>query len=191
MKKKQFNTNSKRRIKFLRKLLIKCTIREKHLRGTLAHRIFGDYIFSKHFWIPHKFPVAKGVAIGLFFGLLPIFGLQIISAITIALFLRANITAAILLTWVTNPITFPIVLWLEKQFGDLIISSSIWKCSHIHINMNSYYFTKYGEPLLVGSIMSGIIISISGFFLTVLLWDSIALIAKQINHKIKRTNFND
>lgn len=179
---------SKYKTKFFRKLLIKFTIREKHLRGTIAHKIFGDYIFSKEFWIPSRSPVARGVAIGLFFGCLPIFGFQIICAITIALFLRANVSAAILSTWITNPITFPAILWLQKQFGDWIIASAIWKKSHIGINIHWYYFTKYGEPLLVGSTLSGIIISIIGFFLVILLWESISLLVKKNKHSRKNNS---
>lgn len=179
---KRYTDLKKKSTKFFGRVLAKFTIREKHLRGSLAHKIFGDYIFSKEFWIPSRKAVATGVAIGLFFGMLPIFGFQIISAVAVALFLRANISAAVLATWITNPITFPGVLWFEKIFGDWIISTSLWKKSHLTINVQLPYFAKYGEPLLVGSILSGIIASLTGFFIVTILWDGINLIIKKCEH---------
>lgn len=177
--------NSRKRSKFLRKLIVRFTIREKHLRGSLAHKIFGDYIFSKEFWIPSRVSVAKGVAIGLFFGLLPIVGFQIICAIALSLFLRANISAAFLCTWITNPITFPGILFLQKIFGDWVISTAVWKRSHITFNIHWPYFSQYGEPLLVGCILSGLIVSLSGFFMVTLLWDGISLLVKRVRASMR------
>ncbi len=182
------NRNSQNRKRLFRKFLIKFSVRQKHLRGSMAHRIFGDFIFSREFWIPSRVNVAKGVAIGLFFGLQPIVGFQILCAITIALFLKANISAAFLCTWITNPITFPVILWLQKLFGDWVISTTVWKRSHICFNINWPYFSQYGEPLIVGCILSGTIVAICGFFLVTLLWDGISLLAKRgkVNLKTER-----
>lgn len=182
------NRNSQNRKRLFRKFLIKFSVRQKHLRGSMAHRIFGDFIFSREFWIPSRVNVAKGVAIGLFFGLQPIVGFQILCAIMIALFLKANISAAFLCTWITNPITFPVILWLQKLFGDWVISTTVWKRSHICFNINWPYFSQYGEPLIVGCILSGTIVAICGFFLVTLLWDGISLLAKRgkVNLKTER-----
>ena len=54
---------------------------------------------------------ARGLAVGVFIGFLPIIGFQVITAVTIALFTRANKVAAAVGTHVTNPwTTIPILI---------------------------------------------------------------------------------
>ena len=49
--------------------------------------------------------VAQGLAIGFFFGMLPIFGAQIFIALAIAHFMKASRAAALLMLLISNPLT--------------------------------------------------------------------------------------
>lgn len=49
--------------------------------------------------------VARGLAIGIFVGLSPPLGLQMVAAAVIATLLHANRTAAVAAVWITNPFT--------------------------------------------------------------------------------------
>jgi len=64
--------------------------------------------------------IARGVAIGVFLGILPTFWLGLILALILALILRANKAAAVLGTFIMNPITMPFFLTLSATVGGII-----------------------------------------------------------------------
>ena len=67
-------------------------------------------------WAVEREPVARGVAIGLFFGILtPV--AQILFAAVAAIVLRANLPLAAMSTLITNPFTFPFVYYLAYSIG--------------------------------------------------------------------------
>ena len=81
---------------------------------------FAHKLKDKRLWRPEKHAVAKGAAIGVFFGfMIPI--AQILLAAVTALMMRANITVAALCTLVTNPFTFPPIYWLAYKIGSFIL----------------------------------------------------------------------
>lgn len=64
--------------------------------------------------------VARGVALGMFFGvLIPI--AQIFFAAAVAVFLRGNIAVAAVCTLITNPFTFPLVYFFAIKIGRLVL----------------------------------------------------------------------
>ena len=68
--------------------------------GPLAHRFQDDRL-----WQADRGSVARGVAIGLFFGLLlPL--AQFLFAVAFAILLRGHVAVAAAATFVTNPLTF-------------------------------------------------------------------------------------
>ena len=65
--------------------------------------------------------LARGVGLGLFIGFLPAIGLQIILALLLARFLKANKLVAVLGTLVTNPITAIPIGTFSLWLGDWVL----------------------------------------------------------------------
>jgi uncharacterized protein (DUF2062 family) len=65
--------------------------------------------------------IAKGVALGVFIGMTPTFGFQMIIAAFAATIFRENRLAAILGVWVTNPFTAPFIYVGEYEVGRLLM----------------------------------------------------------------------
>jgi uncharacterized protein (DUF2062 family) len=70
---------------------------------------------------PHA--IARGVAVGVFAGWFPLFGLQTIIGITLAAVLRGNKIAAAAATWVSNPFTYVPIYTFNFQIGCWILGS--------------------------------------------------------------------
>src|SRR5437899_7940717 len=68
--------------------------------------------------------IAGGVAIGIFFGFTPLFGLKTLSAIFVAWITRSNILAAVLAASLHDVILpfMPAVYWWEYALGHWILS---------------------------------------------------------------------
>lgn len=62
---------------------------------------------------------------GVFAGMLPLFGLQIIIAMALAFVVRGNKPIAALSTWVSNPLTYAPIYWLNFQVGWWIVGKPI------------------------------------------------------------------
>ena len=65
--------------------------------------------------------VAKGVSLGIFVGMTPTFGFQMLIALFFAWLLRENKVAAVLGVWVTNPITAPFIYAAEYETGRFLL----------------------------------------------------------------------
>jgi uncharacterized protein (DUF2062 family) len=68
---------------------------------------------------PHS--VAAGFSIGMFVGMLPLYGFQMVVAAAVAAVARVNKIAALIPVWVTNPITIPGILYLQYLIGKLVV----------------------------------------------------------------------
>lgn len=67
--------------------------------------------------------IARGVFAGVFVSFTPLFGFHFLSAAGIALLYRGNILAALLATFVGNPITFPIFATLSLETGYFLLGA--------------------------------------------------------------------
>lgn len=80
-------------------------------------------LFERRLWKPCRDTVAVGLAIGLFFGVIPLIPQSLFAAIA-AMRVKANIPFAVGSTWISNPLTnVPIwmaQLWLGNQVQDLL-----------------------------------------------------------------------
>ncbi|HET8697473.1 MAG TPA: DUF2062 domain-containing protein, partial [Gammaproteobacteria bacterium] len=102
-------------VRFKRLLLNLTRLRRGQLLRPLRHRLR-----NKGLWSFDHHSVAKGAAIGVFFALLfPV--AHILFAIVTSIALRANVVVAALATFVSNPLTMPIVYYSAYRIGALMI----------------------------------------------------------------------
>ncbi len=64
---------------------------------------------------PHR--IARGVFAGTFVNFPPIFGVQMIGAASMAWAMRGNVLAAVLATFISNPVTTPIIAAVSIKLG--------------------------------------------------------------------------
>lgn len=67
----------------------------------------------------HK--ISRGIAVGVFVSFTPFFGLHFIVSAILAWIVRANILAALLATFVGNPLTFPVIAGISVELGSRIL----------------------------------------------------------------------
>lgn len=138
---------------------------------------------------PHR--IARGVFAGSLVSFTPLFGMHFLSAALLAWILRGNILAALLATFVGNPITFPIIAMTAIQLGHwmlgiearmdfhTIVSAFGNAGAELWVNMFSpfthhvahwdnliIFFKTIYLPYFVGGILPGLIISTGLYYLT-------------------------
>jgi uncharacterized protein (DUF2062 family) len=122
-----------------------------------------DYIvrFNKKGLSPTE--IASAVALGNFIGFIPIIGTHTVIAIGLSYILRLNTLIVFLGTQISNPISIPFQLFISAEIGNLILHGRFLE---IKFSRDiSYLFNHYIWPIIVGSLVLGIVVSGLSFFL--------------------------
>jgi uncharacterized protein (TIGR03546 family) len=119
--------------------------------------------------------IAGGVAIGIFFGFVPVFGLKTLSAIFVAWLTRSNIIAAVLAGTLHDVILpfMPVLYAYEYKVGFWLLSHPHhWPAAFHKMNWDPHVwlswttFLTVGKPMLVGSIVCAAPVALVSFAIT-------------------------
>ena len=136
--------------------------------------------------------IARGFAAGIFVSFTPFFGFHFMMAALVAWIIRGNIVAALLGTFVGNPLTFPFIAVLSVTLGRRMLdvegtlqphrifeefaraSAELWNNllapftdATMHWQNFDYFWSNYFLPYLVGGVGPGLAASVVGYYLTV------------------------
>ncbi len=142
-------------------------------------RWLGPRIHDPLLWHINRNSVARGVAIGAFFGLMvPV--AQIPAAALVALALRANLWVAAIATLISNPFTYgPIYIFAYKLGSSIlppaVASGAVIADDHATTTLQwlidmVHWLTGIGRPLVLGMLLMAITAAIVGYFGILLLW---------------------
>ncbi len=112
----------------------------------------GSLLDRPSLWHVNRTSISKGLAIGVFFGFLLPLG-QGIAAGAVAIGLRANLPAAVLATFVSNPLTTPAILMAAYHAGLAVLREP---AALPDLAADTGWLEKIGamgEPLLVGLVL--------------------------------------
>ena len=117
--------------------------------------------------------IARGLALGIFVGFVPIMGIQMAAVLPFALLFRGNKAAAMAGVWISNPLTV-----IPIYFVDYIVGLQFLPYRHLTWNdfssqLTTTTMTKFlalGEmlvvPLFLGGAVVGVICGIPTYFVT-------------------------
>ena len=142
--------------------------------------------FLKRYKIPPEYlsvnrkTTSKAVLVGLFIAFIPM-PMQMLAVIFMIPFIRFNIPIALLMCWITNPLTMPFIYYIEYQTGSFLLSTQI-----MPIEMTIEWFTTNINnifiPLYTGAFVYSISISLLFYYLINYFW-------KTSVHKNKKLHF--
>ena len=147
------------------------SMEESRVLRPIAHRVLAPEL-----WRFTRRSVPRGVALGMATGILIPMG-QIPASAVLALPLRANIPAAALTTFLTNPITTPFLwaaaYWVGRKvlrFDAGVPGAPI--ASKVAANMSwlQWLYAEAGPALIVGLLILTLVFAVLGYFGTALGW---------------------
>jgi len=109
---------------------------------------FADRLRMPQLWRLQQEPVARGVAIGIFWAFVLPFA-QSVVAVMHCIRWRANIPVALAMTLVTNPLTIAFWLWLAFRLGSALLGSPVDASMAADVDL-SEWIAAHGGPLLLG-----------------------------------------
>jgi uncharacterized protein (DUF2062 family) len=115
---------------------------------------------------PHD--IALGMALGVFVSITPIIPLQTIVAVLLAFVFRGSKSAAALGTWLSNPLTIPLVYYANYKLGCSVLG--------YQTTLDSVAFDSFSQlmelglevtwAMIVGGLVIGSILGIVAYFIT-------------------------
>ncbi|NWD69730.1 DUF2062 domain-containing protein [Pseudomonas gingeri] len=140
-------------------------IREhKHLR------FFGALLHDPNLWHLNRHSVARAMAVGLFAALMPI-PLQMLLAAFLAILVRGNMPIAVSLVWLTNPLTMPPTFYITYRIGAWLMDVPPRSLpDELTWEWISGQLSTLWQPFLLGSLITGLVLAILGYCLTMAYW---------------------
>lgn len=134
------------------------------IKNNPALHFLGDLLHDPNLFHLNRHSVSVAVFWGLFIALLPIPAQMGVAAVA-ALVFRCNLPITVALVWITNPLTLPFFFYLTYKVGHIILQSE-----PLMLNPEltwTWLKSELGhlwKPLLVGSIITGLILGALGYF---------------------------
>ncbi len=142
----------------------------KHIQEHKHLRHFGDWLHDPDIWHLTRRSSAGGVAIGLFWAMMPI-PMQTIFAAATAIFLRLNLPLSVIFVWVTNPITAAPVYYLAYKLGSVLLNEPIQNISfEFSMNWMTDTLIHIWQPLMAGCLLLGVFSAAIGNVTIRVLW---------------------
>ncbi|BBA78788.1 hypothetical protein RGRSB_0169 [cyanobacterium endosymbiont of Rhopalodia gibberula] len=124
---------------------------------------------------PHS--IARGLACGVFAGCFPLFGLQTIIGVLLAVICRGNKFAAAIGTWISNPLTYVPVFAFNYKVGKFLLLGFQNTILQIDLQQNWQSWSTFMESgfdfiytLFLGCLIVGTFCSFIGYFLSLKLF---------------------
>lgn len=153
-----------------KRILKKITPRPELVKSHKSLKFIHHLLHEPNIWHFNRRSVPKAFMIGIFCAFLPI-PFQMLLAATLALLWSANISLAIILVWITNPLTMGPIFYLCYKFGTYILNTpefifnSEWSLTIMYEQTLIIW-----KPLWLGCLIIGMSMSILGFYSTKILW---------------------
>jgi len=141
---------------------------------------YADKLSDPQLWRLQHEAVARGVAVGLFWGF-AIPAAQLLVAAVHCVKWRANIPVAALMTMVTNPLTIGFWLWLAYQLGSRVLGDEVQADVSMSL-LPSQWLSEYGLPTLVGMGLFAVGTAISGYLVVKFSW-RLNVVIKRLRRK--------
>lgn len=153
-----------------RRFFRKFAIKRHHLREQWYLSPFNHLLHDPNLWGIRRRTVVPAFSLGLFVAFLPIPG-HMVTAALLALALRVNIPVAVLSTWASNPVTIGPMFYFAYEVGSKLLRRTP---RPFEIELSFAWlidgFAYVWEPLLLGCVLLGAILSLVGFVGLDLLW---------------------
>jgi hypothetical protein len=141
-----------------------------HFRNHEKLQFLGEILHDPDIFHLTRRSVAGGVATGLSVAWIPL-PVHMLVAALIAIRLRVNLPLAVVLVWITNPLTFAPLFYGAYKLGAMVLQRPP---RDVHFELSFHWlgttFTTIWEPLLLGCFLIGSVSGLLGYFAVQFAW---------------------
>ncbi|HEX5055860.1 MAG TPA: DUF2062 domain-containing protein [Gammaproteobacteria bacterium] len=142
----------------------------EQIRNEKSLQFLGQLLHDPNLWHLNRYSVCGAFGIGLFTAYMPI-PFQTLPAALLAIAFRVNLPIAVMLVWISNPLTIPPMFYMAYEVGAKLTGADM---SHFQFEPSlDWLFLELGarwRPFLAGCLFMGSLLGLAGFFGMHLLW---------------------
>lgn len=141
------------------------------MRKKKALNFLGEKLYAQNLWHLNRRSVSKAFLFGIFASFLPI-PFQMVVAAVLAIIYEANIPLSVALVWISNPLTWVPIFYSTYKLGAWILGIVPSEKFSIDLSVDWVLtqLVNIWKPLLLGSLIAGIVCSIASYFIIHQLW---------------------
>lgn len=140
------------------------------IKDNKSLRFLGQLIHDPNLWHLNRHSVARAMAIGLFWAMIPM-PLQMLAAALTAIPARANLPISVSLVWLTNPLTMPPVFYCSYALGAWLMDTPALEMpDEITLHWIAGILAHHWQPLYLGSFVAGLVCAALGYVMTRIYW---------------------
>ncbi len=149
-------------------------------REELEHsRWIGPLARRQELWRFTRRSVPRGVAVGLLVGIFALIpGIQIVGAALMCVPSRGNIPLAALMTFLSNPVTTPLILlasaWIGNRLGFHADLSTLYTLMESHASLgawSNWFFSDAAPAVLIGLFTISTVVAAIGYLISSFTWN--------------------
>ena len=120
----------------------------------------------------HPNEIARGMAVGIFISITPIIPFQTVAAIVLAFLVRGSKAAAVLGTWLSNPLTIPLVYYVNYKVGCVLLGheSAMDRIVFDSLSQLMELGLEVTWAMMVGGVAVGAVLCVISYFVTLRLF---------------------
>ena len=142
--------------------------------------ILDKYKIPREFLAFNRRTVSRGVAIGLFVGLIPM-PMQMVVIVMLLPIFRFNVLVGFSMVWLSNPVTMPFMYYVEYLTGNFLLGLDGIENIELSLDWFKNNLDDILIPLYVGTLFYCVTISSSAYYLINYLW--IRSVHKEKKHR--------
>ena len=149
--------------------MIRKVFKKKPAGGNKIDAFLEKYNLPKAYLAVNRRMITRGVAIGLFWGFIPM-PMQMLAVMATIPFIRFNVPIAISMVWLSNPFTMPPMYYMEYLTGNFILGREGIEDIELTMSWFTEHFDEILVPLYVGTSFYSIVVTAIIYVILNRLW---------------------
>ena len=138
--------------------MIRKVFKKKPSGGNKIDAFLEKYNLPKAYLAVNRRMITRGVAVGLFWGFIPM-PMQMLAVMATTPFFRFNVPIAISMVWLSNPITMPPMYYIEYLTGNFLLGREGIADIELTMSWFTEHFDEILVPLYVGTSFYSIVVT--------------------------------
>jgi uncharacterized protein (DUF2062 family) len=155
-------------------------------RSNKFDALIKKYKIPREYLSINRKSVTRGLLIGLFWGFIPM-PMQMLAVLAVTPFLKFNVPIAFSMVWLSNPLTMPLMYYMEYKTGTFLLGSE----GIANIELTLEWFQNHWDdivvPLYVGTVPYSVGVSFLVYVIVNRLW--IASVKRHRPHRFLKKKY--